>query len=904
MADDVDTATDPPNLDTITAAFWGHVFSPENIEKIKLGAGNTITDFATKFFFVIAFALSKVAGPMVAGIAEGTIEGTEDLKATAAKIVGKLFGVSAGAGDIGNGVGSGGISTSVADVLLKGLAGDGSALAPSDANARRFLETSLHIAIDGWAQGLIMEILSEAETVGIVKAEQIGELSHVITGALGLGRLTRRVLGPYINTVAVTPFEWQVNKTYRPKLLAARELARQVARGRIAMDAALEELARQGWSDDRAEAQLSDARQKLGVSDVVDLHRFGGVDDEILRGYLADLGYDDDGKNAILALADTREQVNIVQGALSEITTGYIDGHLDDADFGPFLASAIPNDDLRALYSDVVALRKKARQKRLTKAEIEDAVVRGILSPVDYDVWLEQENYDDQARTVLSLLLQSTVRSKEDADRAKQAKAAADAAKAAQKAVADAAKQAALEAGTKTTAPELSDIKQAVIQGILPIDAYAAALTARKYAPADITFLVALLQKQRDDYVAAQQKRADATRAAAAKNLSLSELDAAVVGGFISPAEYGARLTAAGFAGADVAILQGLVQQKLDAAKDAAAKRTAAAAALQKKGLSLAEEEKAVKAGVQTLDDYKSFLTAQGFNAGDVAILASTLAASISATAAAQQQADQANAQPAGKGLALSQLEAAVVAGIRPIDEYRQLLITQGYDALSVDTLVQLLQGKVDDAAAARAKHAQVAQATAGKVLSLAQVERAVILGTVTMDAYRAYLAEQGYSDDDVALLVGNLTVEIQRAAATTAKRSTVLQQLQAAGVDLVTIENGVLDGSRTMAEYRGALTVAGVAAADVDALVAQLQARVDAAADAASLAANVDAALKPKSLSLAQWEAAVVGGARTMTDFAAFLQSQGYNLADAQVLMTLVAEKLPAEPAPPAPPA
>jgi len=895
MADDLTTATDPPDLQALVDAVMSGVKDPVFLDKLQMGASNFLTDGFQKVFFVFALALSKLVGPMVAGIAEGTIEGTDSLKGAAAHIAGKLFGVSLGAGDVGNGVGSGGGIASIADVVMKGLGGDGSALAPSDAAAKRFLEMALHIAIDGWAQGFILEAMGEAETVGILKLDKVGELSETMIRALGLGRLTRSVLRPLAHATIVTPFTWQVNKTYRPKLLTHIELARDIARGRRTQADALEELARQGWSDDRAESLLTSARKTLSAAEVLQLAAGGNMDDSVVRGYLKDLGYDDEATNNIITLKDDAEHKAVLNGSLTELADAWIAGAIDDADFQPYVASVFPNEALRAMYGDLLALKKKARTKRLTRAEVETAVQRGILSIEDYNNYLELENYDEQAKLVLPLLLESLVNSKETAATAKAQKAAAATLKAQVTATAKAAKAAALLAGTATTAPELAAIRRAFVDGLTPIGTYTAALDARHYPSADVALLVELAQQDRETYVAAEQKRAAAVQRAAAKHLSLGSLDQAVLAHLLSVAEYGQQLAAAGFTPDEIGILQGLIQHKLDSATAAAATKAAAVKALGAKGLSLAEEEKAVKAGTQTIADYTAFLTAHEFNAGDVATLTATLQAEIAKTKAAKTTAAAANAAPGGKGIALSQLEAAVVAGVRPIGEYQQLLVDQGYSALDVSTLVELLQAKADTAAAARAKHATVAGATSGRVLSLTQVERAVTLGTVTMTAYESYLSSLGYSAADVGILVDNLTATIQTSKLAQQKRATVLATLRANGIDLAPIEAGVLDGSRNIAEYSAALVAGGVAAADVTAITNLLQDQLTATADAQQLAATVAPASKPKALTLAQWEAAVVGGTRTIADFGAYLTGAGYTDADAQVLMTLVAEKLPA---------
>jgi hypothetical protein len=537
-----------------------------------------------------------------------------------------------------------------------------------------------------------------------------------------------------------------------------------------------------------------------------------------------------------------------------------------------------------------------ARQKRISKADMETCVKRNLASVQDYRNWLAAEGYDDQSALLHELLLSDEINDATEAAKRK-AKIAADKAAAAAKKLADDAaaalkKQTELDAGV----PFLSGIETAVVQGLMPIEKYRAAVVAKGASADVVAALVAVVNGKREAWLAAEQKRQDAIARAANKGISLAKLESAVMAGILTIADYDTRLQLDGFNDADVQILHNLLQAKMGAKAAADVLHATAIGTAAAKGLSLSEADAAVLDGTWTLTDYSGWLTSHGWNDLDAAVLTSHVAAQLAARQAAQAARDALVAKQLDKGLSLGQIETAVIKGVRTLDDYRAFLVAQHYDADAQSTLVDLLQQKIDAHGAATATRDAVKTATASKTFTLDQEERAVLVGALTLADYRDYLTRAGYGPEDVAALTGLL---VDRLAAWGAAK-TLLDQVDAtasaAGLDLGALESDVLDGTSTIDDYTAALRGLGVADADVATLTDVLQQRVTAAGDAAQLAAGIDAALKLKQLSLSQWDAAVLDGLRTTDDYSAFLLAQGYAPSDAGVLVAIVQRKLDAQ--------
>src|SRR5581483_9562285 len=133
--------------------------------------------------------------------------------------------------------------------------------------------------------------------------------------------------------------------------------------------------------------------------------------------------------------------------------------------------------------------------------------------------------------------------------------------------------------------------------------------------------------------------------------------------------------------------------------------------------------------------------------------------------------------------------------------DYSAFLVAQKFTPDAVALLTAEAASDVQEAEAARARR-QVAGETGGfRPLPVAVVARAARLGLVSLDAYRARLREEGYSDDDVALDVDLLLLEIQQAKATKAKAAGKPPQPDTSGPTLNQLELAVKAGTATLTD-------------------------------------------------------------------------------------------------------
>jgi len=390
------------------------------------------------------------------------------------------------------------------------------------------------------------------------------------------------------------------------------------------------------------------------------------------------------------------------------------------------------------------SIRASAKAKGLNLAQMEKAVIEGIVTEDKLSAWLTANGYSDSDAQVII-------------DLTREALTAAQAKK-------DAVAAAHARAATKSIS--LPDLDRAVRLGLTSIESYTAALRKAGFDQGSVALLTSILQSQLATDKATAAKSAAASAAPAAKGITIAQLEQEIIAGIRPIADYGRALQAAGYGHEDQLDLTALLQLKVDQAASTAAKRAAASAALSAKGISLPAAERAVKLGVVPVSVYTSLLQGLNYTPDAVSVLTNSLIAEVASARRAQSAASAAGNALAAKAISLPDLEKAVIAGIRPIADYAAVLTAANYSAGDVDTLTQLLQLKVDQAAAAAAAHADAEGQATKRGISLGDEEKAVVAGLKTMGDYDALLSALGFDDVDRATLEQLLQAKVDAKAA------------------------------------------------------------------------------------------------------------------------------------------
>lgn len=329
--------------------------------------------------------------------------------------------------------------------------------------------------------------------------------------------------------------------------------------------------------------------------------------------------------------------------------------------------------------------------------------------------------------------------------------------------------------------------------------------------------------------------------------------------------------------------------------------------ALNFKILSPAEAKSCVKAGILAVADYRQALASDGYT--DEAALALELLlrheldekldvekaraealAERAAAQAAKKAAADAKAQEIAATLALkrrgslSELEHAAVVGLIPIARLEEVLAAQ-FDADTVGIYVADVEQQRAAYVAQQKKRDDAAKRVEAKGLNVGELEQAVYAGVLTVDEFRTRIASTGLAAADVDVLARTLAVKLADLRAAKANRDQAAARAAKKGLSLDTLEQLVLRGLRTIAEYDRTLESLGYDVGARAGMVELLKARIQERKDAAALRGGIGAGDVTRGLSLEQFRKAVIAGQKTLAEFQTYLVGQKYTI-DAQAVL------------------
>jgi hypothetical protein len=842
-------------------------------------------------------ALSLEAGKTLAEIEEPV---TSVFAPFVAPIVGSMFGTESSAdlfASRGNREGRGNAARALVEAYMSALAGaDDGEIEPGDEGAKRVATAGVHAAIEGWFNSWILEMLGECVPWEWLHFKELTAFPEEIIEALGIGNMTQRALRPLVDATARTPMRWATNKKYRPELLGATDIVRAFLRGDYDAGEASEELSRLGYSDKRQDVLLKNALAFPSPADLGVLRRAKVMDGEEVLANIRAQGYDDVGARQAALVEQIKHLNTIRDDSVAALRAAYVDRRLDDSQLRTYLTAIFDDDD--EISSHVIAMQtmRGVNTKRLSPVEARACVKALVLPIAAYREALTLDGYDDEAVLSLELLLETELNADADVEKLRKQKEQeridADAAKAAAAAL-KAADVAAARALARRGS--LGDLARAVVRGLIPISRYQEVLDPQ-YDGDTVATLVGLVEQDRAAYVAQQQKLEDASKRAALRHIDVGQLQAAYLGGILTADQIRSQLKALQFADDDAAIIIATMQARktdLDAAKK---QRADAEAAAKRKSIDLGRFEQLVRRGHRTIGEYDGLLSALGFDEAARAGMTELLQLQIADDQAARETRAAIAAKNTAQGLSLDQIRRAVLLGTKTIDEFQTYLVQQKFTTDAQAVLVAELRNDVSQADAARRKRDEAAARVVETRVPVATVARAARLGIVSPAAYQQRLVDAGYAVDDVAIEMDLLAVEIADVQAARTQEAAPSTAPDARGLSLVEVERAVKAGIATIDDYRAAAVESGRSAAAVAVLVQLVQQELDARADAQARADAIDVELKPRNLSIAQLEAAVGGGLKSVDDFIAAVTGLGYSLDDAQLLATLLVDKLNAK--------
>jgi hypothetical protein len=362
----------------------------------------------------------------------------------------------------------------------------------------------------------------------------------------------------------------------------------------------------------------------------------------------------------VVSVADFRRQLSAL---------GFNDA---DADVITATLQARKND-LDAAAAKRAQAEAAAKAKKIDLNTFEQLVRRGLRSRAQYEALLVSLGFDDAARAAIDDLLSLKI-----ADDQKAAQARADA-----------------EAKLSARGLSFEQFRRAVILEVKTMDDFQRFLVEQGFTADAQIALVAELRAAVADAVAARTRREAADATPGARALPLSTVRQAARLSVISPDVYEARLVDAGYSDDDVSIDMELLLTEIADVQAARAKRDALERQVNARGLTLADVERAVKAGVATVEDYRAKALTLGYSLDDVTTIVGVLEQELVSLGAAKARHAQIEGELLTRGVSLAQIEKTVISGAATIDDYIAQLEALDYSTDDAELLGTLLVGQL-----------------------------------------------------------------------------------------------------------------------------------------------------------------------------------------------------------------
>jgi hypothetical protein len=271
----------------------------------------------------------------------------------------------------------------------------------SDAPARAFLGFLIEFAVRQGNIGVLSELLpDEVNFMGGLR-----EYGEILARNLGLGRLARRALQPLVATLVGDPLQWQLNQTYRPKLLSEGQAVKALHAGYIDRPELNRILSYQGYSDSAIEVLIADYSKPWHPSQLYALLRAGTIDDTEAVGRLVDQGIPEVTAGELWQAYKSEQKQTLVDTELQQYLHLARQGWISVAAVRDIIAGTQLTPDEYEHYNHMAGIIAEYPRKHITESEIERAFLGGIVDMTAVQNYWKDIGYTDTAIQTLSLLL-------------------------------------------------------------------------------------------------------------------------------------------------------------------------------------------------------------------------------------------------------------------------------------------------------------------------------------------------------------------------------------------------------------------------------------------------------------------------------------------------------------------
>jgi len=223
---------------------------------------------------------------------------------------------------------------------------------------------------------------------------------------LGLGRLSRRALQPLVQTLVADPLTWKLNSQYHPTKLGTSEALRLVARRAISEDLFQQEMDYSGLRKEYSEPLREAAYTQFSASQIHSLFKWSAFDETTWERRAVAAGYNLGDMRILQRLSEIEDADSDVQSMKALLKTQLLAGDISLDEFQTKLDELPLAQEEKDRFSQLIYATLAKPRAKLTLAQVESAVVEGILDITDMQDWLNKQGYsDDDALTLQYITL-------------------------------------------------------------------------------------------------------------------------------------------------------------------------------------------------------------------------------------------------------------------------------------------------------------------------------------------------------------------------------------------------------------------------------------------------------------------------------------------------------------------
>lgn len=268
-----------------------------------------------------------------------------------------------------------------------------------DTPAKAFLGFLMNFAIRQGNIETLVSILPESVRIG----DGFRAYGELMAKNLGLGRMARRALQPLIQILVSDPLMYKLQKDYRPKRLGTSSAIKKFFRDPTFEADMRDELAQEGYSDDRMEDLITDLRPLLSPRDLIELAfrvgntsvDVGGSGSATVQDQLAQRGYSAD---------DVQRLIDVQRPVLKEqeIALLFLNGIMDHQTASAYMAKLGYDSDTAELALQAHSLQHQHARK-LGLGELKKAFKNNVIDLLELKAHLTSQGFSDDDIQIITL---------------------------------------------------------------------------------------------------------------------------------------------------------------------------------------------------------------------------------------------------------------------------------------------------------------------------------------------------------------------------------------------------------------------------------------------------------------------------------------------------------------------